>query len=949
MVQELPLAIPLHNTDDQQLLGQSEAGYRLLFDRHPWPMWVFEVASLRFLAVNQAAVASYGYSEAEFLALRLPDIRPASERASLENYLSQPLAPRMPARHWRHQRRNGEVIDVEIVSEAISFDGRAARLVLAKDITERLRAEAGLRASERRYRSIVETATEGIWTIDAQSLTSFVNTKMAQMLGYSPDEMAGRALTDFMDAQGAALAERNIERRRQGVAEQHEFKFRRKDGSDLWVSLSTNPVFDDAGGYAGALAMVTDITARRQADEQLKLLASSVARLNDIVMITEAEPLDEPGPRILFVNQAFERRTGYSREEVLGRSPRFLQGPGTDQAEIARIGAALRRWQPVRTELLNYSKSGEAFWVELDMVPIADDSGWYTHWVSVEHDITERRRGETRDANRDQVMALIAAGAPLAGVLGAIVQGIEAVQPGMLCSVLLLDAQGSRLLRGAAPSLPEFFNQAVDGMAIGPMAGACGTAAYTGQRVIAADVRIDPRFVDYRGLAARAGIVASWSQPIVGQAGTVLGSFGVYHAQVHMPTDGELAAVTEAARIAAIAIERKRADDALRESQKMESLGTLAGGIAHDFNNILGAILGNLALLRDPRCAPEDSAARLVQIERSALRARHLVQQILAFGRRQDRQPLRQPLAPLVSDTLGLLRATLPASVRLQARLAPEALLVEVDGTQVQQALMNLCTNAWQAMADGAGCIEIGLEAVRADAGTALCDAGLPPGRCAHLRVSDDGMGMDAAVRARIFEPFFTTKPMGSGTGLGLAVVHGIVKEHRGAITVDSSPGRGTTFHLYFPASDAPAAAQAADRPLVAPSAPTPHPAARILCVDDDAVILLTEQALLGSLGYQVTGVASAAEALTMLRLDPGGFDLVVSDFNMPGTSGIDLARAVALVCPGLPVLICSGYIDADLRQRATAAGVRALVHKENTAEDLAATVRRVLDGQPTG
>jgi CheY-like chemotaxis protein len=248
-------------------------------------------------------------------------------------------------------------------------------------------------------------------------------------------------------------------------------------------------------------------------------------------------------------------------------------------------------------------------------------------------------------------------------------------------------------------------------------------------------------------------------------------------------------------------------------------------------------------------------------------------------------------------------------------------------------------------MKDRPGRLDLKLERYVVDAALAARQPRLRPGLYARISFSDTGSGMDPATLRRIFEPFFTTKQPGEGTGLGLAVVHGIVKEHRGAITVDSSPGRGTTFHLYFPASDAPAASPAADRPLVAPSAPTPHPAARILCVDDDAVILLTEQALLSSLGYQVTGVASAAEALTTLRQDPGGFDLVVSDFNMPGTSGIDLARAVALVCPGLPVLICSGYIDADLRQRATAAGVRALVHKENTAEDLATTVRRVLGG----
>ena len=199
--------------------------------------------------------------------------------------------------------------------------------MVAKDITLRKRAEARLAASERRYRDIVETAAEGIWTIDAEGVTTFVNPKMADMLGYRPEDMIGRPVGEFVHDQDAALLAHNIERRRQGLTEQHEFRFRKRDGSALWTSLSTNPVFDDEGAYAGALAMATDISARVQADQQLRLLASSLARMNDIVIITEAEPLDEPGPRILFVNDAFEKRTGYSRDEVIGRSPRLHAGP----------------------------------------------------------------------------------------------------------------------------------------------------------------------------------------------------------------------------------------------------------------------------------------------------------------------------------------------------------------------------------------------------------------------------------------------------------------------------------------------------------------------------------------------------------------------------------------------------------------------------------------------
>ena len=840
-----------HSADSPPPQPRIDTGYRLLFDRNPGPMWVYDSQTLYFLAANQAAVTVYGYSEAEFLSMRLPDIRQASEHAALLAYLATALPQRTPSSLWRHRRRDGELFDVEIVSEAISFNGRDARLVLTNDITQRLQAEAALRDSERRYRSIVETATEGIWAIDALDVTTFVNPKMAQMLGYTVCEMTGRPVTDFMDEPDVVLANHYLGRRRQGMVEQHDFKFRRKDGGHLWVSISANPVLGDDGAYAGALAMVTDIT--------------------------------------------------------------------------------------------------------------------------------ERKRVDARDASRDQVLTLMAAGAPLAGVLAAIVQGIEATHPGLLCTVLLLDASRQHLLRGATASVPEFFNQALHGVLIGPAAGSCGTAATTGQRVICDDIQADVRWLPMRELAARAGLASGWSEPILSHGGAVLGTFGVYQRVVAQPTDEALAAVAEAARLAAIAIERQQADDALRESQKMESLGTLAGGIAHDFNNILGAMLGNLALATRADVAPADAAAWLAQVRQSALRARHLVHQILAFSRRQPHQAVRQPLAPLIDEAVALLRATLPASVRLQTRLPAEPVWAAVDASQIQQVVVNLCTNAWHAMAGAAGQIEIGLAHVAAAPGMA---PGGPAGGWAHLRVQDYGHGMDDAVRARIFEPFFTTKPVGSGTGLGLSVVHGIVSEHQGHIVVDSARGRGATFHLYFPATEA------GTRPPALPDAPDPAagsalgdyagatrsrartgtrtgnatrnrtgnatrtatgtatgvlPVRHLLCVDDDEVILLTNEALLRASGFRVTSVGSGREAVAAVLAAPDQFDLVVADFNMPEMSGIDVARQIALIRPSLPVVICSGYIDASLRSQANAVGLRALVNKESSAETLVRTVRRVL------
>jgi nitrogen-specific signal transduction histidine kinase len=399
--------------------------------------------------------------------------------------------------------------------------------------------------------------------------------------------------------------------------------------------------------------------------------------------------------------------------------------------------------------------------------------------------------------------------------------------------------------------------------------------------------------------------------------------------------------------VAAIAIERHLADNALRESQKMEALGTLAGGIAHDFNNILGAILGNIELARRDGALSVATASRMTQIEQSAQRARLLVRQILAFSRRQPHQALRQRLRPLVEEALSWQRVSLPPHVQLRAHLGDGLLSAEVDGTQLQQVVMNLCSNAWHALAGLPGLVEIGLEAVQAEVPGVRRPGGLPPGQLAHLWVRDTGSGMDAATRSRIFDPFFTTKPVGSGTGLGLAVVHGIVSEHHGTITVDSAPGAGSIFHVYFPGAraEAPAGPEGEGVPPVALPEPVPPPGqpGHILFVDDDSVMLLTGEGLLRSLGYRVTTVDNGPAALAQVRQAPQAFDGVVADYNMPGFSGLDLARELALARPALPVVICSGYIDADLRSRAVSLGVRALVHKENAVEELGPTLEQVL------
>ena len=386
--------------------------------------------------------------------------------------------------------------------------------------------------------------------------------------------------------------------------------------------------------------------------------------------------------------------------------------------------------------------------------------------------------------------------------------------------------------------------------------------------------------------------------------------------------------------------DRQMYEAQLRHVQKMESIGTLAGGIAHDFNNILGAILGNVDLARSELPEGHPALVNLGEIHRAGSRARNLVRQILTFSRRQPQELRTQALGPVIEETHKLLRATLPAGVEVKVVNTEAPVYVQADATQIQQVLMNLCTNAWHALRDGTGRITIGLEAVWLDDAAAHRLGELVPGPYAHLWVQDNGVGMDERTRERIFEPFFTTKPVGRGTGLGLAVVHGILSAHHGGIDVDTAPGQGSTFHLYFPCVERPAEVDTAE---AAPALPTRGHGEHVLYVDDDETMILVAEGVLLRAGYRVSVFHDSREALQALREHPEAFDCVVTDFNMPELSGLDIAHEMAQIRPDMPVVISSGNITEELRDHARRSGVKGLLEKQNTSQDLSGLLGRIL------
>jgi PAS domain S-box-containing protein len=383
---------------------------------------------------------------------------------------------------------------------------------------------------------------------------------------------------------------------------------------------------------------------------------------------------------------------------------------------------------------------------------------------------------------------------------------------------------------------------------------------------------------------------------------------------------------------------RQRLEAPLRQAQKMEALGTLAGGVAHDFNNILGTILGNVELARQDLDPGHPAQESLSEVARASARARDLVQQILTFSRRTPDERRVTALRDVVQESVRLLRATLPAGVEIAAEIEAGVPCVLADRSRIHQVLMNLCTNAWQAI-DGVGRITVSLASVRiTDEPLVPPVAGLAPGPYACLMVADTGRGIDAAIVDRIFDPFFTTKAPGEGTGLGLSVVDGIVKSHDGAITVDSTAGEGATFRVFLPAVDG-AAAPAEAAPAAAPRGR----GQRILYLDDEAALVQLATRLLGRLGYEVEGFTRPADALTAFAADPARFDIVISDMNMPTASGLSVAADMLRLRPTVPVALISGFVTEELTARAEALGVRGVIYKPNLVRDLGTTIARLL------
>ncbi|MCD6584191.1 MAG: response regulator [Desulfobacteraceae bacterium] len=392
-------------------------------------------------------------------------------------------------------------------------------------------------------------------------------------------------------------------------------------------------------------------------------------------------------------------------------------------------------------------------------------------------------------------------------------------------------------------------------------------------------------------------------------------------------------------RKAALA-EKEKLNAQLQQSQKMEAIGTLSGGISHDFNNILTAMIGYAELVQIKSSGQDDILRYAEEVISAGQRAKELVRQILTFSRQSEHERRPLEIYLIVKEVLKLIRASIPSTIEIRENIDTKSGVVLADPTQIHQVLMNLCTNAYHAMQETGGILTIALGRIDIQPGDMkIAGFGLPPGPYVKLQVTDTGCGMDRAVRERIFEPYFTTKDKGEGTGMGLALTHGIVKNHDGHIIVSSEPGKGSMFQVYLPRM-----VSETTRPSREDEEMLPKGSERILLVDDEVTIMEMEQQMLEMLDYQVTATSNCVEAFQLFANRPDDFDLIITDMTMPEMTGAELARKVLIIRPEIPIILCTGFSELINEKKAKAIGIRKYIMKPIVTRELVTVVRKLLD-----
>lgn len=662
----------------------------------------------------------------------------------------------------------------ETIDAVMNFYARFADLIstlsytnlkLARALEQREKAEAALKESERRFRTIIESMPLSILAVRDGKFV-FANPAGIHLHGYqSLDEMIGldalkAVAPEFRDMIHDRIMKMDIGHENPIVT----FKILRNNGQEIWFKSSS--VIINFEGKPTTLILGRDITREKLTEEENTRLIAAIEQADEVIVVTDAEG------NIRYVNPAFEKVTGYTEQEVLGKNPRILKSGRQDQAFYKNMWETITSGRTWKRRMLNRRKDGTLYTEKASISPVVDQQGVITNYVAVKRDVTSEIEMEKR----------------------------------------------------------------------------------------------------------------------------------------------------------------------LAQAQKMESIGNLAGGIAHDFNNILSPIMLHTEMAMMDLPAESPLQMNMKQIYKSGERARDLVRQILTFARVEEKEKIPLKASLIVKEAVKFLRASLPTTIDLTHEINTDRDTVMADPTQMHQIVMNLCTNAAQAMQATGGDLKVTLSELHVGPEEAGELGGIVPGHFVKISVSDTGSGIAPDIIDKIFEPYFTTKEQGQGTGLGLAVTHGIVESCEGHIAVESEVGNGSAFHVYLPMVDAHVSA------LQEEKSELPRGTERILLVDDEQAAIMAIQPLLERLGYRITAKTDSLEALNLFRGAPDAFDVVITDQTMPHLTGKDLAVELMSIRPDVPIILCTGFSEQIDEAGARDMGIKAFVHKPIVMHQMAHVIREALE-----